>query len=335
MQALRATTLELQRFPLITQSMVEYAGPQCFPQVTERSRREANSQASTSQNAVRAGQEREAVGGFCGSWRRCDDCRKWRYLSESAASVFDSEACLRACHGTADWAAWLKAAPERYECFVGRNDRMKAAHEFGDGADSEPELQVERAEADLAISGGGVEEAASVCSASSSLSGSLSAGALSTAEPELADVLKKLSGRGGGLRSDEKEFLDKAKVSAAKNVGEPHLLTGRCPGTVVAPNRVAFRCSMLTRRVAEYGAPHASCCRMDCKEEDDFQALLRGGAGEALFHFSEGDSVLLLAASLSDPPVAGETFSRTAVVRSVKLANLDADVQQAKGGDMQ
>ena len=201
---------------------------------------------------------------------------------------------------------------------MGQNDRMKAAHEFGDGADSEPELQAERAEADVSISGGGVEEAASVCSASSSLSGSLSAGALSTAEPELADVLKELGGRGGGLRSDEKEFLDKAKVSAAKNVGEPHLLTGRCPGTVVAPNRVAFRCSMLTRRVAENGAPHASWCGMDCKEEDDFQGLTRGGAGEALFHFSEGDSVLLLAASLSDPPVAGQTFSRTAVVRSVK-----------------
>ena len=65
----------------------------------------------------------------------------------------------------------------------------------------------------------------------------------------------------------------------------------------------------------------ASWQGMVCEDEDDFQVLLRNGAGEAMFHFSVGDTVLLMHAEAHGPPSEDKCFSRLAQVRRVELAS--------------
>ena len=342
MQALRATSSEIQRFPSVFVSMVEYSGPQCFPHVSEPGRREANAQVFSSRRTADEEQKREASGGFRGKWRCCDDCKRWRYLSQNAAAVFDRDACLAACYGNADWGAWLKAAPARYRSFQAQNDRMKA--EDGGVEEGVAELEVQdealseagRVEAGDAASESGSGGVASDSEGSLAKSGSASDAASSTASRGTACVLEQFGARGGGLRDEEREFLEQAPAGKSTDVLESMLLPEERVGAVADPERkLAFRCNMLSSLVVEEGTGKASWRGMVCEDGDDFHVLLQNAAGEALFHFSVGDTVLLMHAEVQVPPSMGECFSRLAQVRSVELASLDAKIQKDARGDMQ
>ena len=87
--ALRATSIELQGQPVARAELGEYVGPQCFPQL--QARLEANEQARGDSEGVQAdgsGAVRDVAGEsrqrareqMRQCWRQCDACGKWRLL---------------------------------------------------------------------------------------------------------------------------------------------------------------------------------------------------------------------------------------------------------------
>ena len=92
MDALAATSDELRKYPMVTDNLTPFAGPQCFPHLDKAStecRLHANQRLKTEDPGSEGGaappQVAPAPGRACppctqGCWLQCDRCSKWRLL---------------------------------------------------------------------------------------------------------------------------------------------------------------------------------------------------------------------------------------------------------------
>ena len=127
MVALRATSDELQQFPMLTSHMSPYSGPQCFPYLREVGRRNANVHRSVEDDT----RLDESAHGFTGVWRRCDEasCRRWRHIDSKCCFATEDRLLLGQETCRTDWLQWFNEAPERY---VAAMHRHRVLHQFDD-----------------------------------------------------------------------------------------------------------------------------------------------------------------------------------------------------------
>ena len=117
MMALAATRNELQGNRYEYGSLDEYAGPQCFPQLQDKSRVDANQKrkADADDNAEADDANVEQLRGC---WFRCDHCRKWRVVERECATAWRLDyfrGDVETNRGT--WKEWLSRAGARFEAF--------------------------------------------------------------------------------------------------------------------------------------------------------------------------------------------------------------------------
>ena len=132
MLVLANTSSELSKYANACEYLKPFAGPQCFPQLQDAERREANDLERLRASREAGGEASSATGGFfkgCAwdCWRQCDACRVWRLLDPEAVGVLTTEACdERAEHRSIEWRAWLASAPAGYAVFEQLHDPEKA-----------------------------------------------------------------------------------------------------------------------------------------------------------------------------------------------------------------
>lgn len=365
MEALRRTSDHLKDYHWECERLTPYAGPQCFPQLQDPERREANASrrlpvADAERDSGRSGLR------SCGwdRWRRCDSCGRWRLLDAAAVGVFDTEVSCQERPGTVDWRAWLASAGERHDAFL--EERRSWEEELpgavraeverageGDGSEHGPldednvlgrgkgpavanrfvaDPASEGAESELLQSDGteyGVHS--DEASRSQSWSGTDTE---SVGSREWAEALHAIGGRSGGLNDEEL-----AEAEAMEKRGHGHR---RAPPALVPvvggvakpanPVRVEFRCDMLlSMDVSASGT--ASWRRMSCEDADDFMEPM-DRSQEARFQFSRGDEVWVLGRDASEShPLEGDGYLRPAVVLRVELADVDPRLQELAAGD--
>ena len=143
MEALRATSGELEDDRCGRGVMFGYAGPQCFPQLLPRL--EANEQlaadvlkkeeqAASGEGKVlrQDGTETQNPSWQEGAraqmrdcWLRCDVCHKWRLVDHGCVEALRGEKYTDSRGGDdcLDWKRWLLQAEARYESFVRQHRR--------------------------------------------------------------------------------------------------------------------------------------------------------------------------------------------------------------------
>ena len=128
MRALRATSAELQRFPIDRHRLTPYAGPQCFPHLEDLARRFAN---DCKPGPMAAGGTDVARKQLTECWLQCDKCRKWRVVEHTSLAALRPEEYGKRRSGCVevDWGRWLGEARERYDVFVQRHSGQDAALE--------------------------------------------------------------------------------------------------------------------------------------------------------------------------------------------------------------
>ena len=106
MQALRATSAELQMFPLERNRLKPYAGPQCFPQLQDPARRFANEEEPGTTAEVGADAARKQL---TECWLQCDKCKKWRVVERASLPALKPEEYSKRREGCVevDWGKWL------------------------------------------------------------------------------------------------------------------------------------------------------------------------------------------------------------------------------------
>ena len=322
MQALKATNEMLKSGKVEQVELVQYAGPQCYPQLKERLMANAVESGGVRRDNSRPGAagrracpRDDGLGAVVeqveGCWLRCDDCGARRLVERRSLASLRAERFQKTLEGGEEgfWAQWLEGARSRYDDFV---QKCSAG-----GAGSAP------GEAGGAVAGGSVAEP-------TGLDGGSEGGGRPDAEmeepgesgSEHGEVLRTdvrlgleaakvfLGGRGGGLTVAEQEQSDalyqRERQVAGKLVadGQP-----RVGGLRSAPARgLQFRCSMLQREVTWRRAGDGVLRRrwetMRCRvwnagagqweggDEDDFEALHRSSWGRD--DFVDGGSVVLL-----------------------------------------
>ena len=120
MRALRATSEELQQFPIVRQRLTPYAGPQCFPHLKDPARKHANKAEAGAMVEVSADVARKQL---TECWLQCDKCMKWRLLERSSLAAVKPEEYSKRREGCVevDWGRWLREARTRYDAFLHRH----------------------------------------------------------------------------------------------------------------------------------------------------------------------------------------------------------------------
>ena len=123
MVALGATSDELRKYPMVTEHLEPFAGPQCFPHLDSNERRSANERRSDDPDAAGKssqpdGQETGAVSAVLQEecWLQCmnEKCKKWRCVSPGCLASLRGEGFGEVRGTDLDWGAWLAGAAERY-----------------------------------------------------------------------------------------------------------------------------------------------------------------------------------------------------------------------------
>ena len=293
MLALQATNGALHLCSQATGHLEPYAGPQCYPQLRLEARYRANEPKAMS--GAEGSPTLPAARGQMRCWLRCDDCSRWRLIEREAFRTLDPTAFReidprRSGEGASiNWAAWLEAAPDRFEAFR-RGREMRAAFHLlplrgvGEGelprATEEdtcaPSLGSSVAPMPAAVAPGVVDAAVDGAGAGAASSGSESrhTSERGSGDEQPADdgdgfrsVLRGLGSRGGGLTQADHAELGR-------------LLGGDVPPECAAragdrrDRAVAFRCDMLMTRAAGADDDGGWRC-MSCAGECDYQSILQ------------------------------------------------------------
>ena len=128
MRALRATSAELQRFPIDRHRLTPYAGPQCFPHLEDPARRFAN---DCKPGATLVPGTDVARKQLTECWLQCDRCRKWRVVERASLAALKPEEYGKGRSGCVevDWGRCLGEARARYDAFLQRRSGKGSALE--------------------------------------------------------------------------------------------------------------------------------------------------------------------------------------------------------------
>ena len=120
MQALRATSAELQMFPLERNRLKPYAGPQCFPHLQDPGRLFANDETASTKAELGGDAARKQL---TECWLHCDTCKKWRVVERASLPALKPEEYVKRREGCVevDWGTWLGEARARYDGFLHRH----------------------------------------------------------------------------------------------------------------------------------------------------------------------------------------------------------------------
>ena len=202
MQALKATNEMLKSGKVEQVELVQYAGPQCYPQLKERLMANAVESGGVRRDNSRPGAagrracpRDDGLGAVVeqveGCWLRCDDCGARRLVERRSLASLRAERFQKTLEGGEEgfWAQWLEGARSRYDDFV---QKCSAG-----GAGSAP------GEAGGAVAGGSVAEP-------TGLDGGSEGGGRPDAEME--EPGESGSEHGEVLRTDVRLGLEAAKV---------------------------------------------------------------------------------------------------------------------------
>ena len=140
MNSLRETSDLLSSFPMETQTLEPYAGPQCFPHLRDAVRRNANAikKPANGDEAICGLPELREQMSRC--WLQCDDCLRWRLIERHSFPAVDPEGFSRRKLVPGwepfDWGAWLARARDRYESYRHQHRQLQMAEnpeEFDQG----------------------------------------------------------------------------------------------------------------------------------------------------------------------------------------------------------
>ncbi len=226
MLALHLTNQHLDRFPVACAMLEEYAGPQCYPQLAEDAKYQANEVRAPDEAAEDAAPQLAVVREQMRCWLRCDKCERWRLVERSSLPAVDPTSFATPKRGTEharDWSPWFDGAAQRYAACRDRH-ALRLAARGADGGELEAEGHVPRSarvadaegEADgdalgasAAEGSDGAESGGSGSGCDTSERGSADEAPESAAVEELRAALRDLGGRGGGLRAKEEEKLER------------------------------------------------------------------------------------------------------------------------------
>ena len=258
MQALRATSDELRLYPIVNAELTPYAGPQCFPQLQDRSRREANT--------VKAGVAAELSGDparrqLTECWLKCDRCAKWRLVEQASLPALKTEEYVKKRDGCVevDWGRWLAEAEARYDAFLLRHraqsepvdpetsvDQVDAAPRVPGDAECEIDEEQGCAEKPARNAAGVPSDASSSGAADVSECGSddecrVAAGEGDDFSAAWDSALARLRSRGGGMTREERatqKRLAQAERSKELSARGSRGVLGRAPAEFHAVVRV-------------------------------------------------------------------------------------------------
>ena len=122
MDALAATSDELRKYPMVTDNLTPFAGPQCFPHLDKAStecRLHANQRLKTEEAPPGDGRQPLGPGSGCapcepGSWLQCDRCQRWRCVDRACVPALRGHQFFEPADTDLDWQAWLGGAEARY-----------------------------------------------------------------------------------------------------------------------------------------------------------------------------------------------------------------------------
>ena len=117
MVALGATSDELRKYPMVTEHLKPFAGPQCFPHIDPRSlvyRVHANERRSDDPDAAGKSSQPDGQETGAGSavlqekcWLQCMKCERGRCAAPVCLAALD-DSCFSEVRTTdLDWGAWL------------------------------------------------------------------------------------------------------------------------------------------------------------------------------------------------------------------------------------
>ena len=148
MVALAATSNELRKYPMVTENLTAFAGPQCYPHLDPKSveyrvhanrrlkteAREEGDESATQGSHVDAVQKRQASEAAVFQercWMKCDRCGKHRCVAEACLPVLRGFDFFEPAVTDLDWESWLRSAGDRYSAveraqgFVGVGGRRR------------------------------------------------------------------------------------------------------------------------------------------------------------------------------------------------------------------
>ena len=131
MLALKLTHDHLARFPAACASLESFAGPQCYPQLADAARYQAN-EVRAADAAKGAAPQAAAAREQMRCWLQCDnvDCRRWRLVDRRSFSAVDPAAFAKRKWGTEesiDSQLCFEGAAQRYAACRARNAMRRAA----------------------------------------------------------------------------------------------------------------------------------------------------------------------------------------------------------------
>ena len=159
MVALAATSDELRKYPMVTDNLTAFAGPQCYPHLDPKSveyrvhanrqlkteAREEGDESATQGSHVEAVQKRQASEAAVFQercWMKCDRCGKHRCVAEACLPVLRGFDFFEPAVTDLDWESWLRGAGDRYSA-VERAQGFVGVEKDRDGAvahDAEVEM---------------------------------------------------------------------------------------------------------------------------------------------------------------------------------------------------
>ena len=329
MIALRATSDELQMFPMLTSHMLPYSGPQCFPHLRDAVRRNANAHRQIEDGALSA----DNAHGFTGVWRRCDEesCRRWRHIDSKCCFAMEHTQMLvqGPCH--TDWLQWFNCASERYAAAMHRHRTLHQSDDFDaprsdqGGHSGEEEWDAEAGAGASSIVDPAVVDHGSSDTESVGVSeDDVERPGVDCQADDWTSVLKGLGACGGGM--SEKDLRAQQKLVSALPGAEQDKSHLR-PGSDCSPlGQTRFTCSMLQGMSSvEGGNRDAEWQNLTCGDTDDFTRLV--SRKFCLSDVHVGDRVLIIEHGALVPPTSDGDLTGTeklfgAAVRSMRQWHL-------------
>ena len=153
MDALLATSEKLRLFPMETAELQPFAGPQCYPHLSEKARLDANSKKpaksgeAASPDIVRARQQLQDC------WLKCHGCGSWRLVDRCSFPALDPEAFAADLENQEDvkWRIYFDGTAWRNKLFLQRRRQQERAMRPSD-ADEGLESDADSDEAPAAAS---------------------------------------------------------------------------------------------------------------------------------------------------------------------------------------
>ena len=112
MLALKLTHQHLERYPAACAMLGSFAGPQCYPQLADDAKYQAND-VRIAEVAGEAAPELAMAREQMRCWLRCDGCARWRLIDRRSLPAVDPAAFAKPKSGTEDgrdWAVWFAGA---------------------------------------------------------------------------------------------------------------------------------------------------------------------------------------------------------------------------------